>query len=501
MTTESHIRSAPDRAASARSGTGSNAMRRGRTDWLEAWLARAEAWAAADVDARPLGWLRVATGSALAYEGATFMARGWARALFTGPQFHFSYGLWAVPVPSELGLDLLFLIQLTAGILLATGVFTRWAAGAGALAFGYVFLLDQALYLNHFYLLWLLLAAFVVLPAGSVVKGQTVPRGALTWSRFHVALPYVFGGLAKLQPDWLSGRPLGDWLARGPFTAMIDANAASFIAVGTALFDLAVVPALLYRPTRWVAYGAACLFHVANASLFHIGVFPWLMIGATLVFLDGEDASLAQPTENLSSDSSSPRGFGTELAPDAATSVEHPRATSGGAMCGVARPDRATRWRRWALVAGCLWMGLHVALPLRGHFTGRNISWTGEGHEFAWRMKLHDLDSTIELKRCDLGTSSCEVIDLEERLTDLQIRRMGDRPEMLTELARALRVEAERAGRQVVVHADVWSSLNGRPWQRRVDALVDLSRADDDELHWVLPLDSRQPQLAHQSRR
>ena len=29
-----------------------------------------------------------------------------------------------------------------------------------------------------------------------------------------------------------------------------------------------------------------CLFHLSNAFLFRIGVFPWLMIGATTIFLD-----------------------------------------------------------------------------------------------------------------------------------------------------------------------------------------------------------------------
>jgi hypothetical protein len=41
---------------------------------------------------------------------------------------------------------------------------------------------------------------------------------------------------------------------------------------------------LLWRRTRVLAYLAALAFHLTNWYLFNIGIFPWIMICATLLF-------------------------------------------------------------------------------------------------------------------------------------------------------------------------------------------------------------------------
>jgi hypothetical protein len=50
------------------------------------------------------------------------------------------------------------------------------------------------------------------------------------------------------------------------------------ISWGGLLFDLSIVPALLWSKTRMVALIAAACFHVFNAMLFKIRVFPWQCI-------------------------------------------------------------------------------------------------------------------------------------------------------------------------------------------------------------------------------
>ena len=51
-----------------------------------------------------------------------------------------------------------------------------------------------------------------------------------------------------------------------------------------AAYDLAIVFFLLSRRTRLAAYATVIVFHVMTAVLFPIGMFPWIMIVATLVF-------------------------------------------------------------------------------------------------------------------------------------------------------------------------------------------------------------------------
>src|ERR1041384_7199163 len=53
---------------------------------------------------------------------------------------------------------------------------------------------------------------------------------------------------------------------------------------GGLLIDLLVVPLLLWRRTRVFAFAAAVLFNLINAVIFEIGIFPWLMLGALLIF-------------------------------------------------------------------------------------------------------------------------------------------------------------------------------------------------------------------------
>ena len=57
-----------------------------------------------------------------------------------------------------------------------------------------------------------------------------------------------------------------------------------FFSWGGLIFDLAIVPALLWRRTRLVGYFLALTFHLANSLLWNIGIFPWFMVGATLLF-------------------------------------------------------------------------------------------------------------------------------------------------------------------------------------------------------------------------
>ena len=46
-------------------------------------------------------------------------------------------------------------------------------------------------------------------------RRQPSPAWALWLVRFHIALPYFFGGVAKLNADWLAGEPMRQMLA-GP---------------------------------------------------------------------------------------------------------------------------------------------------------------------------------------------------------------------------------------------------------------------------------------------
>ena len=212
------------------------------------------------------------------------------------------------------------------------GLFYRLATTLFWLAFTYVFLLDQANYLNHFYLVCLISGLLIVIPAhhtlslarwlsptkialwvrhlpggpsifrrGSVPPpmlsphqtATTIPYWSLLCLRLQLSIVYIYGGIAKLNYDWLGGQPMRLWLAdRLDFPVVghlfTEEWVVYFFSYGGLLFDLCVVPLLLWPRTRPIAFLVSLIFHLTNAALFDIGIFPWFMIAATTLFFEPE---------------------------------------------------------------------------------------------------------------------------------------------------------------------------------------------------------------------
>ena len=160
--------------------------------------------------------------------GFGLLMAGWAfdylrtdrvRFLFSVPVFHFSrdYFAWLKPWPGN-GMTLQFALMMIAALLIAAGAFYRVSATVFALGFTHFFLLDRTNYQNHYYLILLLSWMMVILPAnrafsvdafnGSVCTGQQIPRRSLLLLQFQIAVPYIYGGVAKLDADWISGDPM-----------------------------------------------------------------------------------------------------------------------------------------------------------------------------------------------------------------------------------------------------------------------------------------------------
>ena len=106
----------------------------------------------------------------------------------------------------------------------AAGAFTRATSWLLAIGLAYIFLLDRMHYLNHWYLMVLLAVLLAVTPAGADLsvdtwlrperRRRTVPAWSVGILRAQLAIVYFYGGLAKLDGEWLAGRPLTLWLGR-----------------------------------------------------------------------------------------------------------------------------------------------------------------------------------------------------------------------------------------------------------------------------------------------
>lgn len=263
-------------------------------------VGRLGVWASREVDGASMAMFRIALGLVVVWEAYRYVDHAWIGRYWIDPVYHFTYpGFgWVVPL-SGTGMYVVWGGIALSGLLIALGAWYRTATWSFALLFTYQFLLECGRYLNHFYLMCLIGWILVVIPAHRTwsvdalitrPSRATVPRWSLWLLQFQIAVMYVGGGIAKLMPDWLRGQPLSTWLQDhetwpvvGPLFALPETGVVLAWA-GSAL-DLLIVPAVLWRPTRVAALVSIALFHLANARLFQIGVFPVLAMAATLVLL------------------------------------------------------------------------------------------------------------------------------------------------------------------------------------------------------------------------
>ena len=176
------------------------------------------------------------------------------------------------------------LAQAASGLVLATGKWTASAACASLAVLAHLLLLDQSLYQNHYWLLCNVLLCFAV--------AADRPRTLLALLRFTHGLPYVFGALAKLTVDWLLRQePATRWCGRMRGVSWLPdplpACCPAAMSIGGLAIDALMVPLLLLpsRHRTW-AHLLALAFHLSNALLFHIGIFPFVMLASHLLWME-----------------------------------------------------------------------------------------------------------------------------------------------------------------------------------------------------------------------
>jgi vitamin K-dependent gamma-carboxylase len=406
---------------------------------------------------------RIAFGLLVAISATRFLVYGWIGALFVRPEFRFTYwGFEWVPALSASGIHALFVALGLLGLAVAAGLFYRVATVALFVVFTWIQLIDVSNYLNHYYLVSLLALLLAVMPLNAAFSLDVWRKPSLrrtsfpawcTWLlRFQVATVYMFAGLAKLNSDWLlHAQPLSIWLnARtglpgigGLFDARVVAFAAAW---GGFLFDSTVPLFLMWKRTRAIAFVVVVGFHLATWVLFPIGMFPAIMITSALVFFSP----------------SWPRKFLRQ-----ATPVSLPSSTP-------------PRWAAAAIAVALLWCSVQLALPLRTHLYGGDVSWHEQGMRFSWRVMTREKNGAVTFIVRSPTTGREWHVSPNRYLTRLQEREMAVQPDLILQLAHHIGDEWRRKGEgEVEVRADARVSLNGRPAQTFVDPAIDLMRERD----------------------
>ncbi|MEJ7873187.1 MAG: HTTM domain-containing protein, partial [Rubrobacteraceae bacterium] len=110
----------------------------------------------APVDIASLVFFRIAFGVLMLWEVWIQFSNGLIQRNYIDPTYHFTYyGFGWVQPWSGNGMYLHFLALGVLAVCIALGLWYRVSVVLFFVGFTYVFLLDQALYLNHFYLICL----------------------------------------------------------------------------------------------------------------------------------------------------------------------------------------------------------------------------------------------------------------------------------------------------------------------------------------------------------
>jgi vitamin K-dependent gamma-carboxylase len=440
------------------------------------------------VDISFLVFFRIVFGGIMLWEVYRYFTNGWIGRYFVEPVVNFTYyGFsWVKPWPGR-GMYIHFIVLGLAAACVMVGFLYRLAAPVLFLTFTYFFLLDQTRYMNHFYLVCLISFLMCFLPAERAfsidallrpkIRSDVVPAWTLWLLRIQVGIPYFYGGLAKLNSDWIpGGEPMRTWLR--PFAAVPDIGTIfkaewvvySFV-IGGLLLDLLVVPLLLWRRTRPFAFAAAILFNLINSVIFEIGIFPWLMLGALLIYF---------PPELL-------RRFARAfMSPGEEFLDAGPSQVSERSSC----PSLSASQK---LVAGLLaaYLTVQLLFPLRHYLYPGNVSWTEEGHNFAWHMKLRTKTGEAVFTITHPESAQTWTINPEDYLETHQLMKVITKPDLLIHFGHYLAELKKREGfENVEVRARVMVSLNGRRPQLLIDPTVDLAKEQVSLLPtpWIVPL-------------
>ena len=493
-------------------------------------------------DIASLVFFRVGFGIILLWEVYRFFNHRWIEGFFIATRFNFTYEFfdWVKPWPGQ-GMYFHFYLLGFLSVLIALGLFYRVASVLFFLGFTYIFLLEQTLYLNHFYLLVLVSFLMIFLPAHrnySVdawlrknIKTSSIPFWALFLIQFQISVVYVFGAVAKMSRDWIGGEPMRHWLAnRMDFPRIgqfFDREWAVYtICFGGLLLDLLAPLLLLWRRSRPFMMTAVLLFHFMNDRLFSIGIFPWFMILASMMFFPSDwprqfvraiQENRNQTTVYILTGAVFCSFLGLFLHNrfDAVPGLiallaggvlvwTYQTAFAGGREASAKSATgpgpfkgRAQGRMRMAVVTGLLSIrvSIQVLVPLRHYFIPGNVNWTEEGHRFSWHMKLRDKTALIKFVALNPASGEGFEIDPRESLESWQYQRMSTRPYMILQFAHYLADQLRESGREgFEIRAVSQARLNYRPVQTFIDPEVDLSK--ETFYHWkpnrwILPFEDR----------
>lgn len=426
------------------------------------------------IDNSPLLAFRIFFGILVSLECYGAILTGWVTKTLVEPQFTFSFiGFdWLQPLPG-FGMYIYFFIMGTLGIAIAIGYKYRFSIISFTLLWTGVYLMQKTSYNNHYYLLILIAIMMCLFPANAgysldVKRNPDIKKeymfSYVKWVIiFQLFIVYTFAAIAKLYGDWLNSGII----------KLLMLDKANYYIIGDLLqqpwihkimgffgivFDALVIPALLWKPSRKIAFFASIFFHLFNSIVFQIGIFPYLSLAFIVFFFEPETI------RNI---------FFKKKLPYTTNDIKIPS------------------FINTALLLGGIYFIIQLVLPIRHYFIKDDVLWTEEGHRMSWRMMLRSRGGTINFKVVNKKTKVSNLIKLDDYLSRKQARRIAAYPDFIWQFAQRLKKEYAQKGEDVAVYIQNSKvSINGKPLRAFIDPKVDLANEPWHHFkhnEWILP--------------
>lgn len=423
------------------------------------------------IDNTGVSIFRILFGLLLMLEGFGAILTGWVREVFITPEFTFSFIPFPFlqPLPGN-GMYFYFIALGVLGCAIMLGYRYRVAMLGYAILWTGVYFMQKTSYNNHYYLMMLLCWMMLFIPANrrfSIdakrnpnIRSNHISRWVYILIITQVGIVYTYAAIAKLYPDWLDltvpNNILGGlrrnshigWL----FASKFHAYAIAYVGI---FYDVLIVPALLWKPSRRIAFGLSVFFHLFNSIVLQVGVFPYMALAFCVFFF---------PPETLH------RVF----------RIKNQEVYQTKEIC-VPKKYKA-------FFAICsIYLLLQVGLPVRHWFIEDDVLWTDEGHKLSWRMMLRSRQGALKIWIENKETGERELYNYTDVLTHKQARVMVANADLIWQLSQRIKKEI---GADYAIYVDSKVSINGGRFHTFIDPKQDMAEAEWNywgHNTWILP--------------
>ena len=423
------------------------------------------------IDNSPLIVFRMFFGFLVACESFGAILTGWVKHVLIDPQVTFSFiGFeWLKPLPG-FGMYFYFIAMGVFGLAIMLGYRYRIAIISYTILWAGVYFMQKTAYNNHYYLLLLISFLLIFLPANSyasldvrqnrIKEENTMPYWISLLFIIQVAIVYVFASIAKFYPDWLDGTFTRNLLADSTNVIALKKLFLQkwfylFIAYMGIIFDLLIVPLLLFKKTRMLALLASLTFHLFNAIFLEIGIFPFFALTFVLFFYEPETirSVFLRKKTSIETENGHSNYYGKKIV--------------------------------YFLIIP--YLIIQLLLPLRHHFIEGDVLWTEEGHRLSWRMMLRERNGFIHIRIKDLKTGEESLYDYRKNLTDKQIQNLATKPDFIWQYCQYIKKEFK--GKEIAIFIDCKNSINRKEYKILIDPKFDMAKAKWDYFmhnEWLL---------------